>query len=104
GRDYRSVVTNGTPANGALRKLGLVTPGRVPHDDVVQEVLRREFATLEIDAVTSLKLVEQRRSLPFKVRNRVVAYREYGPLALRRRRPITDYTPWTSQYFDAIHA
>src|SRR5262249_19836365 len=68
----------------------------------VLEVLRREFAALEIDAVSSLKLVEPRRSLWFKVRNRVVAYREYGPLALRRRRRITTYTPWTSQYFDAI--
>ncbi len=90
-------------ANGVSRKLGLVTPGRLPHDYVMLEVLRREFAALGVDAVTSWKLLApRRRSLAFRLRNRVVAYREFGPLAVRRRRRITNYTSWTSQYFNAI--
>jgi glycosyltransferase involved in cell wall biosynthesis len=98
-------VTDGTRATGGLHKLGVVTPGRVPHDDVVLEVLRREFSGLEVDAVTPRELLEpRRRSRAFRWRNRLVAYREYGPLALRRRRRITTYTPWTSQHFNAVRS
>src|SRR5205823_5530296 len=47
-------------------------------------------------------LPRERRSLAFRLRNRLVAYREFGPLAVRRRRRITNYAPWTSYHFNAI--
>jgi glycosyltransferase involved in cell wall biosynthesis len=103
GRDYRSVVTDGTPATEVPRKLGVVTPGRVPHDTVVLEVLRREFAPFEVDAVTSGDLLgAEAHSLRFRLRNRLAAYREFGPLALRRRTSITNYGGFTSHRFNAI--
>jgi glycosyltransferase involved in cell wall biosynthesis len=98
-------VTDGTLATGGLHKLGVVTPGRAPHDGVVLEVLRREFPALEVDAVTPRELLAPKRhSFAFRLRNRFVAYREFGSLALRRRRRITTYTPWTSQNFNAIRS
>jgi glycosyltransferase involved in cell wall biosynthesis len=82
----------------------VLTPGRSPHDDVVLSMLRREFAEFEVEPLTVRALVQaDNRALSFRVRNRAVAYREFGPLAFRRGRQITDYLPWTSYYFDAVH-
>jgi len=96
-------VADGTPASLVPHKVAFVTSGRVPHDDAVLEMLRREFAELEVDPVTVPSLLaRERRSLAFRVRNRLVAYREFGPLAVRRRRRISNYAPWTSYHFNAI--
>jgi glycosyltransferase involved in cell wall biosynthesis len=66
-------------------------------------VLQREFAEFEIDSVVAPALIRSTGGLSFRVRNRLVAYRELGPLALRRRRRIKHYLPWTSHHFDALH-
>jgi glycosyltransferase involved in cell wall biosynthesis len=100
---YRRCVTDGAAYVRAPRKLAVLTPGRSPRDDVVLSMLRREFAEFEVEPVTVGALVgTDNRALSFRVRNRAVAYREFGPLAFRRRRQITDYLPWTSYYFDAV--
>ena len=102
-RDYRSGVADGTPASLVPPRVAFVSSGRVPHDDAVLEMLRREFAEFEVDAATVPGLLpRERRSLGFRVRNRLAAYREFGPLAVRRRRRITNYTSWTSYYVDAL--
>jgi glycosyltransferase involved in cell wall biosynthesis len=66
-------------------------------------MLRREFDELDVDPVSAWDLLgPQQRSLSFRARNRLVAYRELGPLAARRRRRVKDYAGWTSSRFNAV--
>jgi glycosyltransferase involved in cell wall biosynthesis len=86
------------------RKLALLTPGRSPHDDAVLSMLRRAFGELDVEQFVAPALIDsERRSLSFRLGNRLVAYRELGPQALRRRKKIQEFLPWTSYNFKAVH-
>jgi glycosyltransferase involved in cell wall biosynthesis len=66
-------------------------------------MLRREFSELEVDSFTTSDLLgPEQRSLSSRARNRLVAYRELGPLAARRRKPVKNYAGWTSSRFNAV--
>lgn len=65
-------------------------------------MLARAFPELRVEPVTVRELLAERRTVSFRVRNRLVAISEYGALALRRRRRLSVYGPWTSYYFDAV--